>query len=257
MNNLWVTDIDDFVLQTMPIYNVTIIKCIEIITKSLWHKAPYLYECIELFKEIQKKSAQGPHKERLHRNVLTLYRDICSKYALTPRKDIEKNLYELCEWAFSAENYSRLIDPNAKELFQFLKANGDTIIPLTRGDPTIQNVKIKIIDETIGPIFTLPSFYTPAVPMKTEGVFERIKLGFREYDRYFAMGNSFQYDLSAAVVCGFYGIRIKPNFWAPDADENEITRHSNARTLNGLLEIKKLYNELVAACPLSIGVKNK
>lgn len=253
MRKLFVFDLDDTLIDNMHDYAEPIVNAAMLIIKTLGNRAPHVSKIIAMEQEIDTRRVKEinpttgkPHlwsMERFPGSLVEVYREICAASKIEPQKQIEETLYAIGLSAFDEKRYAAQINPHTKEVLDFLKAEGDTLILCTKGDTRVQEKKCAAL---LGANALTQFSDLLVVDEKTPELFRTISKNYPGLAPY-SVGNSYQSDIVPALYAGFRGIYIPVETWDTIGKIGEIRSKidwSRCIELKNLRELKNRYGEL-------------
>lgn len=220
MNNLFVFDLDDTLIDNVHDYADPILDACKLIVHTLGNKAPHVTKIITLEQEIDKRKVEeinpstgSPYlfsMERFPGSLVEVYRELCRYSGLSPNKEIEIKLYDIGMTAFDDGRYLENVNPYVHEVLGFLRQNNDQLILCTKGDRRVQERKIRALRDSGVDITHFREILI--VDKKDTELFSAIKRGHETYSCY-SVGNSYQSDIVPALEAGYKGIYIPVETW--------------------------------------------
>jgi len=138
---LWVFDLDNTLVATSRSYGCATAKFAILMLGVLGWRAPQLSEIIKLYTEIDNKRTKiyGAARHRFPGSLVVCYRQLCDQVGASKDEEIISQVWQIGEKAFSLDFYlqDQLI-PGVEKTLNFLKAQGDDLLVLTKGDPLVQ-----------------------------------------------------------------------------------------------------------------------
>ncbi len=251
MKKLFVFDLDDTLIDNVHDYSESILQMCRIIINELKSTAPHVYAIIALEEELdlQRKSQINPKTgksygysmERFPGTLRETYRTICERAGIDTNKHVETSLYYTGMGAFDPNRYSKNIKPDAKEVVDFLRSQGDAVVLCTAGDPVVQNRKIAAMEYS-GITFEKQEI----VDRKRTDVFTKLSADLAGHDLY-SVGNNYKSDIVPAMEAGFRGIYIPVETWETIGKMESIfaeVDQERCLVLHSLSDIKEKYSEL-------------
>lgn len=252
MRKLFVFDLDDTLLHNVHDYANPILAVPKIIIDTLGPKAPHAGVIVEMMGEIDRRRVHEANPatgepflysmERFPGSCVETYRKICARIEVAPDPLIESFLYDVGMTAFDENRYHRNIVPGAKRVLDFLAAQGDTLILLTKGDPRVQRRKLKALQ-------------AKGIKFDTVAIVKGDKTPrmFRNAHSYYpnrspiSVGNSYESDILPALEAGYFGIYIPLETWETLGRMEEIRTQADTtrcRILDDLTQIIEIYGRL-------------
>ncbi|MBU6414839.1 HAD hydrolase-like protein [Patescibacteria group bacterium] len=156
------------------------------------------------------------------------YRILAARYQMAHDPLIEQKFLALGYEVFNPSHWAErgLID-DARELLTKLKQDGHHLMLCTRGDETVQTMKIKVLG--LEEFFEDPDIFI--VEKKTEERFQRMMAKFRmqhalisEYPTCWSIGDWYDADIAPALGAGFKGLLIQRDeqYQNPILEKSEI-----------------------------------
>lgn len=257
-DKVWVFDLDDTLMNTAEIYQFVLDKACKFIGKHFGDRSPTISQLKQ--KQLEIDSAlrtkinpvtREPYLYTMERFPLSLvetYKHFCKELNLESSHMVERELYEVGMKVYlSVKQYRKKIKKEAKIVIPFLRAQGDILVLLTKGDKRIQGRKLKALAKD--GLLKYFGRHKKVVRDKNQGVFRRIKKKFSNKKRFFTVGNEYRSDIEPALREGYFGIYIPVTIAAvwdkgklekieEDRDKRNSNRYSN------LLEIRDKYRYL-------------
>jgi FMN phosphatase YigB (HAD superfamily) len=252
MNKLFVFDLDDTLINNVHDYADPILNACRLIIEVLGAKAPHVSQIIAMEQEIDTRrvreinpSTGEPYlfsMERFPTSLVEVYREICKQAKVAPKEAVEVELYLIGHRAFDENRYVKNIKPNALSVLDFLLEKKDSLVLCTKGDPRVQEKKIKALKQA-----GIDHFSTMrVVNEKTPEVFRGFLAGFGQ-DEFYSVGNSYSSDIVPALSAGFTGIYIPVETWETIGQMDSILAEVDTNkclVLQSLEELKTQYERL-------------
>lgn len=141
---LWIFDLDNTLVATPRSYGYAIVEFIRLMLDVFSWRAPYWITIVELISEIDNKRVDdyGGARHRFPGSLVICYWRLCEQVGMPKDGEITFLVRRIGESAFSWDFYRQdQLIPGVEETFNFLKAQGDDLLILTRGDPDVQWLK--------------------------------------------------------------------------------------------------------------------
>ncbi len=179
-------------------------------------------------------------KERFPRSLQLTYRAICERNRIVPdERDLEQ-AYQLGFLAYNEERWKqRGLVPDVAETLDFLVAQDDELLLMSKGDERLQNRKFEIngLYKWFGEIHV--------VPEKTHEAFRTI-VGRRDRSRVCAVGDSIRSDIIPACDAGIGGVYIPPPVtWKYENTHDGLPNHPRVLKLDAIGQIQERYDEIM------------
>lgn len=253
MNKMFVFDLDDTLMDNGHDYAKPILDAAWLIIQTLGAKAPHVSKIIAMEQEIDLKriheinpDTQKPYlysMERFPGSLVATYTEICNQAKTFASRSIKIQLYKIGMGAYNEKIYSSKINPYAQKVLDFLVAQDDLLILVTKGDKRVQEGKILALGGSISGRFR----ELHIVDNKNHDLFHNLKYRFGGQQIYYSVGNSFSSDIEPALKADFHGIWIPVETWE---SLNETTAINEARLspkvhlLENLAQIMYIYHQL-------------
>jgi FMN phosphatase YigB (HAD superfamily) len=225
---VFVWDLDDTLMDNVHDYAQPILDACGFIVKTLGNKAPHVSAIIALEQEIDKRRVKETNletgkpflysMERFPGSLVETYREICRRASVCATPGNEECLSHIGFQAFDEKRYTTNIKPNAKDVFDFLKGQGDLLYLCSKGDKRVQYKKVSALQNG-GIDFAAIKI----VADKNAAVFEELKRlkipdvdtysHYRLLDHFYSIGNSYESDIAPALSAGYRGIYIPVETW--------------------------------------------
>lgn len=220
MSNLFVFDLDSTLIATSHDYAEPILEMCRRIIQVLGEKAPHVLQIVAMEQEIDKRRVKEinpatgkPHfysMERFPGSLVEVYNHICERVGAIPLTTVQDELYAIGLGAFDESRYGKNMNPGARETLEFLRARGDALYLLTKGDRSVQARKIAAL-EARGISFEGICIVDDGE--KKESHFKKISAQFPGCSRRFSVGDSYEFDIVPAFKVGFRGIWLPVETW--------------------------------------------
>jgi FMN phosphatase YigB (HAD superfamily) len=259
---LLVFDLDDTLMDNVHDYSQPILDAVSYIVRVVGAKAPHVAEIIRMEQEIDKRRVTevdsetgrpfGYSAKRFPGTLVEVYREICRKAGIATNRAHEEDLFLIGLGAFDERNYAKSIKNNCRHVAMELRARGNLLMILTKGDIAVQNRKVLALRSAVGEPHDFPFAQTRIVETnKTPEVFkELISVGelfnLEPFSAY-SIGNDYDKDIVPALTAGYKGIWIPCETWETIGKMDEIrARVDTERCLimNNLSELLTRYEEL-------------
>ncbi len=260
MRKVFIFDLDDTLYWNVHDYCYPVLEFEKFLLDLLGHKAPQITAFRKLEKETALKVVHeinpstgqefGYSIDRFPKTLVETYRVICFQKGLPFDQKVADKIWNIGMKAFDPEFYRKkgLVE-GAGEVLNFLKAQRDILVLVTRGDRYAQGLKI----DTLG----LNKWFIDnifIVPQKNEAIFRKIKIEHKGWlERFdievkiYSIGNSLKSDIEPALKAGLNGIYIPYNTWEFEENtENILSGIDKSRLFifKEIIEIKNRYKEL-------------
>lgn len=252
MRKLFVFDLDDTLIDNVHDYAEPILDTMRIIIKTLGSRAPHVTKLITIEHEIDARRVHEINPEtgkpflysmeRFPGSQVETYGEICRQVRVVPDPAIEAKLYQVGMKAFDEKRYRRNIKPGAKEVLEFLLAQGDTPVLLSKGDPRVQEKKLRALKAVGIDCFTK----VRVEDLKTPQMFQEIREEFPDLNP-ISVGNSYDSDIVPALEVGYFGIYIPVETWEVIGKMDEIAAKvdkSRCLILTDIRQIISFYGRL-------------
>ncbi len=227
MDKLFVFDLDDTLIDNVHDYAKPILNACGLIIQTLGSRAPHVSKLIAIEQEIDKHrikeinpDTNKPYlysMERFPSSLVETYREICQPARITPKPEIEEELYNIGLQAFNEDQYVKNTKPHTLSTLDFLREQGDTLMLCSKGDKRVQGKKLSALkSEGIDHFSKII-----VVDDKTPDNFKKLSKGFTRCQRY-SIGNSYTSDIVPALEAGFKGIYIPVETWETVGKMEEI-----------------------------------
>lgn len=134
---VWVFDLDNTLVATSRAHGYALVKFIRLMLDTLAQKAPTVERILELYREIdnERTVSYGAASHRFPGSLAICYRELCREVGDPVDEVVVTQVRQIGERAFSLDFYlqDQLI-PGVEETLDFLKARGDEVLVLTKGD---------------------------------------------------------------------------------------------------------------------------
>lgn len=240
MNKTFIFDYDDTLAWNQQDYCYAQIEFLKWILDRLGHNSPDIQTALNMEVEIDKQGVtkHGFQMERFPLSFAETYKTIRSQKGLKEDPEGEKMAYDLGILAFDEESYrQRGLAEGAEETLDFLAAQEDELILLTKGDERVQLKKVHAN--------YLTSWFKEIhiVERKNERTIEDV-VGSRNKNLVWHVGNSIRSDVEPALKAGIRMIYIPCETWAYERDHNGIPVNDRLVTFPEIRCIKGHYNLL-------------
>lgn len=138
---LWIFDLDGTLIATSRAYGYAVVEFIKLMLDVFAQRTPTVEEIDELRREIdnERVEAYGAVCHRFPVSLVICYCQLCEKLGIPVDKGVISRVYRIGERAFSIDFYRRdQLIPGVEETLDFLEAQGDDLLVLTKGDPLVQ-----------------------------------------------------------------------------------------------------------------------
>lgn len=200
------------------------------------------------FRELDRERSQtlGSDATRFPGTCAEYYRILAARHQTAHDPLVERKFLALGYEVFNPARWAeRGLISGARELLTMLKHDGHHLMLCTRGDETVQTMKIKVLG--LKDFFEDPNIFI--VEKKTEELFKRLMAKFRmqhalisEYPTCWSIGDWYDADIVQALGAGFKGLLIQRDepHQASDKSEIKIDR-SRVTIVRDISEIITLY----------------
>ena len=253
MNNLFVFDLDDTLMDNVHDYSESILNMCRVIIEELKSAAPHVSIIVALEDEIDLRrrfqtnpktgKQYGYSMDRFLGTMVETYREICERIGIKADPTTESRLYYIGMNAFKIDRYERNIKPNTKEVVDFLDSQGDLLLIYTAGDERVQEKKMSVLSEA-GINFSFVEITDKKNYMFFAQLAEK-----HPGKALYSVGNNYMSDIAPAISAGFRGIYIPVETWETIGKMGQIRSEINWERcieLRSLIEIKEKYTELDA-----------
>lgn len=138
---VWVFDLDNTMIASSRAYGYAVVEFIKLMLDVFAQEAPTVEEIDELRREIDNERVRT-HGAVCHRFPVSLvicYCRLCEKLSVPVDKGVVSQVYQIGEESSSIDFYRQdQLIPGVEETLDFLRAQGDEILVLTKGDPLVQ-----------------------------------------------------------------------------------------------------------------------
>ncbi|MDA2921819.1 HAD family hydrolase [Patescibacteria group bacterium AH-259-L07] len=260
MNKLFVFDLDNTLIDNVHDYSDPILDATRLIIKTLGNKAPHVLEIIQMEQKLDKDriyeinpSTGKPYYCSMGRfpgTFVIVYQQLCRQAGVTPKKETEKQIYDICMQAFDESRYAHNVKPEALPVLDFLALQGDAVGLCTKGDRPAQNRKIAALKHVGIKHFSQIKIVdinddNRETGEKTPHDFQKLAQGFTNYT--LSVGDSYGSDIVPALEAGFKGIFIPVRDWTTIGKMDEILAKVDRKrcfVFDSLTDIKTRYAEL-------------
>jgi len=243
MDKTFIFDYDDTLAPNHNDYSYAQLKFGRWVIKKLKNKAPDLQTIINLEVEIDRKlvKTMGFLMERFPTSFQKTYEIICEEKDKKCSKEDLKKAYDVGMSAFDEKRWKQegLVE-GAKETLDYLvEKEKDELILLTKGDPRVQEKKIRATNcmKWFGDKIYI-------VPDKNEGIIKKV-VGNRVKSKVWHVGNSIRSDVYPALKARIKMIYIPCETWAYEREHKGVPEDPKLITFQQIIEIKNNYNSLV------------
>ncbi|MFH1065870.1 MAG: hypothetical protein V1734_05180 [Nanoarchaeota archaeon] len=218
MNKTFIFDYDDTLAWNQHDYCYAQVEFLKWILDRLGHNSPDIQTVLNMEVEIDKQGVtkHGFQMERFPLSFSETYRTIRSQKGLKEDPEGEKTAYELGMLAFDEVGYKRRgLAEGAEETLDFLAAQKDELILLTKGDKRVQLMKLEAN--------YLTGWFKEIhiVEKKNAEVVAKVA-GDRNKDLVWHVGNSIRSDVEPALEAGIKMIYIPCETWAYEREHSGI-----------------------------------
>ncbi|MBI2063239.1 MAG: HAD family hydrolase [Candidatus Yanofskybacteria bacterium] len=251
MPKLFIFDLDDTLMWNEYTYSLATIEFLQYILEIFQHRAPFAGDIAQMIAETshrllkEKNPTTGlPYGFSINRFPDTLvqsYRTLCENGWGEYQDRHANHIHNIGMRSFDEELYLKQgMVPGAIEVINFLQDKGDILVLLTKGDPRVQERKIKALD--LGHWFK----EIKVVDGKTKEMFKQFTNG-HSAETVYSVGNSFSSDIRPALDAGCSAIFIPCFTWrAESIDVDQLTESEKKRLfeIKNISEIVEIYNNL-------------
>ena len=237
-------DLDDTLMWNEYTYSLAVMEFFELLMKVFKKRLPLVCGIgrrveeitLEMIKKTNPKTDKlyGFSMSRWPDSFVMCYKELCEKGWGEYDPKVAEEVHKIGLKTFDENLYRQTgLVPGAELVLDFLKAKGDILILLTKGDGQVQKRKIFALD--------LPSWFDSFVVVdhKSENLFGGFKRGFEDVGRtaIFSVGNSYSSDIEPALKAGIGAIFIPCFTWkAESTEKGRLTLQQQCR----LYEIKEI-----------------
>jgi putative hydrolase of the HAD superfamily len=252
MKKVFIFDLDDTLYWNVHDYCYPVLEFEKFLLDLLGHKAPQITAfrkleketALKLVHEINPSTGQefGYSIDRFPKTLVETYRVICFQEGLSFDQKVADKIWQIGMKAFDPELYRKkgLVE-GVEEVLDFLKNKGDELILLTRGDKSVQQLKIDNLK------LARWFYHIHIVAFKDIAIFNAMARAFRGVKSIYSVGNSLESDIKPAVEAGLLGIYIPYDTWEFKENTEEILSGIDKSQLfifKEIIEIKNKYKEL-------------
>ncbi|MBI4142233.1 HAD family hydrolase [Candidatus Woesearchaeota archaeon] len=241
MNKTWIFDYDDTLAWNQHYYSLAQAKFVEWVIGKLCARSPDAQTIINLEVELDKAtvSAKGFSTDSFPSALRETYSSICQTLGIIAKEDDLQAAYKIGMSVFDEEKYKKegLVN-GAVETLDFLVAQQDELILLTKGDVAIQEKKIRA---TGCRKWFNDNLYI--VSKKNASVVGEI-VGKRDKSRVWHVGNSIRSDVEPALEVGIGVVYIPCETWAFEREHKGKPNNPRLITFNVINEIIQKYVQL-------------
>jgi len=242
MRKLFIFDLDDTLMWNEYTYSLAFIEFCRYILKIFHRRAPFAGDIAQMIVEISHRKIKeiDPATSQLygfsmHRFPDTLvdgYKMLCENGWGEYGNEYARHIHDIGMKAFDQSLYLKQgMVPGAKEVLNFLKSKGDNLVLMTKGDPRVQNKKIK----ALGLLNWFPEILI--VDNKTKENFKLVMRRRQAAGSIYSVGNSFSSDIRPGLDAGCCAIFIPCFTWrAESIDVGRLTQSEKKR----LVIVKKI-----------------
>lgn len=238
-NKTFIFDYDDTLAWNQHDYCYAQVEFLKWMLDTLGHNSPDIQTVLNMEVDIDKEGVtkHGFQMERFPLSFQETYRRIRSQKGLKEDPEGEKTAYNLGMLAFDEEGYrERGLVEGAVETLDFLVAQRDELILLTKGDERVQRMKIEATE-------TWRYFRVDAINIveKKDAETLRYVVAGRDKERVWHVGNSIRSDVEPALEAGIKMIYIPCETWAYERQHNGVPTSERLVTFKTIKGIKENY----------------
>jgi putative hydrolase of the HAD superfamily len=241
MDKIFIFDYDDTIAWTHVDYSLTEVKFLDFVLGRLGHQAPGTAIILNMLETVELKNVKtmGYSRERFPNSMRDVYRKICCQDKMMDLEG-EEEAYRIGTGVFDPERWERrgLVE-GAEETLDFLVAQNDKLMLLTKGDTTVQGDKIKAtnIERWFGQDIYI-------VPEKNPQVFSELIDGY-DRNKIWMVGNSEKSDIMPAIENGVKAIYIPYETWSVEEVKKGLPDSPLITRFEKIIEIKEKYDSLI------------
>lgn len=242
MKKVFIFDLDDTLMWNEYTYSNSFIKFYSYLTKLWGKRIPFIGHVaaeqenitLSMVTETNPETgkAYGFSMERYPLSLVRSYKELCKEGFGKFDEYIAQEIYKIGLSTFNPKQYRDSGKVLGAELvLNFLLAQKDTIILMTKGDPRVQERKIKALE--------LTSWFKEIhiVADKTKECFFGFKKRFPTQPVW-KVGNSFKSDMKPALEAGLKGIFIPYSTWKHEVyDRKDAENEKNIVIISDIRQI--------------------
>ncbi|MFA5887907.1 MAG: HAD family hydrolase [Candidatus Nanoarchaeia archaeon] len=243
MNKTFIFDYDDTLAWNSHDYCYAELEFLRWVLDRLESKAPNMQLILNKAVEIDKEAVigMGFGMERFPSSLRETYKWVCHGAGIEDPEG-EKVAYDLGMRAFDESKYrQRGLVEGAIETLDFLVAQRDELILLTKGDERVQRKKIEATE-------AWRYFRVDAINIVEKKNVETLRyvVAGRDKSRVWHVGNSIRSDVEPALEAGIKMIYIPCETWAYEREHNGIPEDKKERiwTFDKIAGIRHNYHTL-------------
>jgi len=238
MNKKFIIDYDDTLAPNQHDYSEAQLEFVKYVIDTVGLKAPDVPTIIKIEEEIDKAAVEEMKfaMERFPLSFVAAYRKICIPLQITPTPKQLNDVYSMGMLAYSSERWKKNgLFSGVAETLDFLTAQEDELVLLTKGDPRVQEKKIEATN--VKKWFKDNIFI---VPLKNKEVLLEYAKN-TPLEQVYHVGNSVKSDVKPALEAGMKIIYIPLETWAYEKDHTGVSTNPNLITLQQFKDIKEIY----------------
>ncbi|MFA5797544.1 MAG: hypothetical protein WC916_05955 [Candidatus Woesearchaeota archaeon] len=241
MDKKFIIDYDDTLAPNQHDYSESQLAFIKYVIDTVGPKAPDVPTIIAFVEEIDAAAVEEMKfaMERFPLSFVTAYRKICEPLGIVPTPTQLNDVYTMGMLSYSSERWEKNgLFPGVAETLDFLTAQEDELVLLTKGDSRVQEKKIAATG--VKKWFKDNIFIVPS--KSKEVLLEYAKntpLG-----QVYHIGNSIRSDVKPALEARMKMIYIPLETWAYEKNHNGVSQDANLITLSTFKDIIKIYEFL-------------
>jgi len=237
MNKTFIFDLDDTLIRNTHYYSHAKLNLARFVLNRIGLRAPDCQSLINLQTSIDKEAVKekGFSSDRFPNSCKKTYKKICETLGIEDSEGVDI-AYQIGCSVFNGDNWKKegLLD-GAEETLDFLVAQNDKLVLLTKGDVKIQRRKFEVLN--------LNKWFRDwhIVERNKDEV---LKTYLDCQPQLWHVGNSIRSDIEPSLKLGIKTIYLPCETWAYEMDHNGVPEDSLLIQFDKILKIKEKYSIL-------------
>jgi putative hydrolase of the HAD superfamily len=241
MDNLFIFDLDDTLIECQRVYNQAILKYVHYVVEHTGPGCPSVGSIMRIYEAIDHDNLEvmGASRQRLPLSMKAAYHNICNQMGLSNPADEEavkligESVFDLGNWGLHS------LYPGAAKTLDYLAYCGDALVLYSMGDLEVQEAKIKATGMMRW--FTSDNIHIKMTKKTAEDLIGLSK-GY-DMSHVFVVGNSIS-DIEPAIKAEAGAIYIPNAQWHLDRDAAKLSEYPRLRKFKLITEIIDNYGNI-------------